>query len=89
MSAFDYSKFDKIVADDSEEQERAELAALQQANDANGAIGSSSTGAVPGVVVSDEQKPAPMPKTKKSDNGRFLFEHEGRTIYEWEQVREA
>ena len=36
-------------------------------------------------AASGAAPPAPKMKTKKSKDGRYIFEHEGRTIYEWEQ----
>jgi len=84
MSSFDYSRFDKVGEDepDTEEQQQAELRALKQANAANGEGGSGGAG----IAVAEEGKPDPIAKTKKGKNGRFVFEHEGRTVYEWEQV---
>ena len=45
----------------------------------------SSSSSVTPTIVSD--KP-PTIMTKKSKEGRFQFEHEGRLIYEWEQSLE-
>lgn len=63
LQMVDYSKFDKIVDRDSDEEAEADSSAVK-----NGA----SSGGVKGV-------------TKKGAYGRFKFEHDGNTIYEWEQ----
>lgn len=68
----DYKKFDKIVDSDSDDDTPL---ASATSNVRPSAAASSSFKSVRGA-------------TKKGSDGRFKFEHEGNTIYEWEQSLE-
>lgn len=80
----DYSKFDKIVDSDEEEDVifaegggGARISRMDSQQQAEGL-------AIP--TIASDVPPAMM--TKKGKEGRLKFEHEGRTIYEWEQSLE-
>ena len=76
MSAgFDYSRFDHIGDSDEEDESPATLST------------SSSTDAfAPTATIPSDRPPQAM--TRKGAEGRFKFEYQGRTIYEWEQSLE-
>jgi hypothetical protein len=90
MSAFDYSKFDKIVDSDSDENddpeqlkdEQREMAAAQAAAGNPTVAQEGGVNLVPSI--SSDRKPVPMTK-KGTEKGRYKFEYQGRTVYEWEQ----
>lgn len=100
MSAFDYSRFDKIVdSDDDEgpskvvdelhqshsEQQAAEMAS--GAGDRGGMVEGVNTNQPPTPTIASDEKPVAMTKQGK-EKGRYKFEYQGRTIYEWEQSLE-
>lgn len=96
----DYSKFDKLVdSDDEEAHAKTELDAPDVV-----AASSSSSAAATGVSIDSRPKhtppssiplhvvpqPTTVGMTKAgSEKGRYIFEHEGRKIYEWEQSLEG
>jgi len=87
MSALNYSKWDNIDDDEKGEEEGAqEKIRREQAQK----MASSTTGAVPSSLMAQAQVQAgaPTKPTKRGKQGRLKFEHEGRTIYEWEQSLE-
>jgi hypothetical protein len=81
MSAFDYSRFDKIG--DNEEEEIP--AHVQQAQAEARARAQAAGEPLPGGGTDANEKVPPVNLTKKGKEGRLVFEHEGRTIYEWDQ----
>jgi hypothetical protein len=92
MSGFDYSRFDKIEESDEEETELndPEQAAVKEEQQRAAAAmgqgqgqGQGGTSTISGL----EQKPQKL-TPKGSEKGRYKFEYEGRTIYEWEQSLE-
>ena len=99
MSAFDYSRFDKIVDSDEDEESSTgghnqdqssteQLDEQQVIEMASGPADPSSGGlnTLQPTIASDKK---PVPKTKSGkEKGRYKFEYQGRTIYEWEQSLE-
>lgn len=90
MSGFDYTKFDKIEDSDEEEMDadvKQQVAIQEEQVRAAATMGH---GQGMGVIPELSQgKPAPTKQTAKgSEKGRYKFEYEGRTIYEWEQSLE-
>eukprot|EP01031_Cornospumella_fuschlensis_P041797 gene41797-51019_t len=75
----DYSKFNNII-DSDEEEERSPRHYDLKPSAAQSSIGLPN----PAVAQSVNGKTS-QPMTKKGKEGRLKFEHEGRTIYEWEQ----
>ena len=74
MSALiDYSRFDSIDTDSDEEDSSASSAA---------------TTVTPQLVPTIPSASPPQLMTKRGKEGRYKFEFEGRTIYEWEQSLE-
>lgn len=93
MSGFDYSKFDRIGEE--EEREDQEKEKEQQQQQLQASVVKHPAGAVPEVRVPNSLLVAAPPPTAptgttttKAANGRYVFSHEGRTIYEWEQSLE-
>jgi len=89
----DYSKFDKLVDSDDEQEEVKKMASSAAGGGEGGEASIFRMGdqqqaeflqAMP-TIASDV---APTKMTKKGKEGRFKFEHDGRTIYEWEQSLE-
>lgn len=79
----DYRKWDHLE-DDSDED-----CSYTGGDMIDGAVGAPSSSNVPSELrpsIASDQPPQLM--TKKSKEGRFKFEYEGRTIYEWEQSLE-
>jgi hypothetical protein len=93
MSALNYSKWDNINDDDDDNEEEAQkMTQVQQQQQAHAQMSLPAAGAVPSSLLAAQQAQggaavATKP-TRKSKQGRFKFEHEGRTIYEWEQSLE-
>lgn len=82
----DYSRFDHIDTD-SDEDDAGRILSPSVTNPVNPGLGTvekTGGGLVP-TIASDK---APQLMTKKGKEGRFQFEHDGRTIYEWEQSLE-
>jgi CS domain len=77
----DYSKFDHIGSDDDDDDDVNE-------GEAYGRSSAASSGAPRLVPTEVHGPPQPQTMTKKGKEGRLVFEHEGRTIYEWEQSLE-
>eukprot|EP01031_Cornospumella_fuschlensis_P040113 gene40113-48882_t len=75
----DYSKFNNII-DSDEEEER-----LLRHHDLKPSAAQSSIGLPNPAVAQSLNGKTSQPMTKKGKEGRLKFEHEGRTIYEWEQ----
>mmetsp|Transcript_15641 Transcript_15641/g.26073 ORF Transcript_15641/g.26073 Transcript_15641/m.26073 type:complete len:209 (-) Transcript_15641:2294-2920(-) len=72
----DYSRFDKINYDDSDD-------------DLDNVKSPKESTTIQGSNTVSEAPPPPVRKTPKgSDKNRLRFEHEGRLIYEWEQSLE-
>ena len=109
MSSFDYSRFDKIVDSDDDENESgtkaadvdsAELSATRQQRAremaAAGLAGQEAEGGGGLVNMVESSTSATIPSDKKpvtktkegTEKGRYKFEYQGRTIYEWEQSLE-
>jgi hypothetical protein len=76
----DYSKFDGIDTDSDEE-----VGTVQQSIPAEYAAASTAAMQPPGTQPPTGAKPPPQQMTKKGKEGRYKFEYEGRTIYEWDQ----
>jgi hypothetical protein len=93
MSAFDYSRFDKIGDDDDSESE-ATSAPNPKSTEAHGSKDGGAMGmhTVPTSLIAAAQAggtaPVTVARTKKGKEGRIVFSHEGRKIYEWEQSLE-
>lgn len=93
MSGFDYSRFDKIEDSDDEAgqavddtQAQAQHALIEEEQQrALAAMGSGGGGMIPQLQL---EKPVIKQTAKGSEKGRYKFEYEGRTIYEWEQSLE-
>jgi hypothetical protein len=92
-TGIDYSRFDHIDTDSDEEGgnnasggnvDPSAVAVSSSSSASNVAFNSSKPELVP-TIPSVSQ---PEMKTKKGKEGRFKFEYEGRTIYEWEQSLE-
>uniref|UniRef100_A0A7S1UPZ0 CS domain-containing protein n=1 Tax=Grammatophora oceanica TaxID=210454 RepID=A0A7S1UPZ0_9STRA len=78
----DYSKFDHLVDSDDEEEERTTT--TKTAPDATGHEPQSTQTSPPAPGV-----PADRSVTRKDPKtGRYIFEHNGHTVYEWEQSLE-
>jgi len=81
----DYSRFDKIEDSDSDEEQQHESLApnIEQRNEPQ------DTGMSEQELLMAQAGMTPAGKvTPKGTEGRLKFEHEGRTIYEWEQSLE-
>lgn len=78
----DYRKFDNIYDSDDSEEEREMEQRESMSNDSSSSSDASRgiPTMIPPITTSN--------KTKKGSQGRFKFEHEGNTIYEWEQSLE-
>lgn len=76
----DYAKFDKIIDSDDEEEENIMKIASKAAEEEGE---EKEKPALKPTIFSD-QPPVKM-TAKGTEKGRFKFEHEGRTIYEWDQ----
>lgn len=82
----DYRKFDNIDTDSDEEQNLSSIVKAATIPKSSSLSLSSSSSNNPDVIPSDTGAPEKM--TKKNKSGRLEFQHEGRTIYEWEQSLE-
>jgi hypothetical protein len=71
----DYSRFDHIDTDSDDDNDAG----------SGSVVASGAAAQLTPTIVSPTP---PQLQTKKGKEGRFKFEHEGRTIYEWEQSLE-
>lgn len=78
MSAFDYSRFNSIGEGDSDDDE-------SETSPANNSSSHNIAAQLNPTIASD--KP-PVIMTKNGKEGRYKYEYQGRTIYEWEQSLE-
>ncbi len=82
----DYRKFDKIdYGADSDEEDRNMMSGVSTAGGApltSSIVGSVGCDDMIPTIISDSK---PQRMAKKGKEGRLVFEHEGQTIYEWNQ----
>ncbi len=91
MSGFDYSKFDKIGDEEEIEEQDEQQQAPVVKHPAGSTLDTPGVPEVPNALLAAAQAQggaAPAVTTVKAANGRYVFRHEGRTIYEWEQSLE-
>jgi hypothetical protein len=83
MSALtDYKKFDSIVDSDSDEENEAVASSIASPAAAAAAAVAAGEDELTPTIMSDTK---PQKMAKKGKDNRIKFEHEGRTIYEWDQ----
>ena len=80
----DYRKFDIIDCSDSEDEKETVFRKPPLSTPLTPSTIPPPPGPPPGF--STQEKPPPVKMASKGKEGRFKFEYEGRTIYEWEQV---
>lgn len=91
----DYSKFDHLPDDSDEDSNAGSSGRGGTFRGQSVAVSSASgpAGAAPTSTSSASTTAAPAPiqtkMTKKNDDGRYVFECNGRKIYEWDQNLEG
>jgi hypothetical protein len=76
----DYSRFDHIDTDDEEEGTSINIPQAHTSSTGSSSSSKPSADGDPSTVATPMHKMA-----KKGKDGRLKFEHDGRTIYEWDQ----
>ena len=97
----DYSKFDNLPDDSDEESNTSRMGVGNIAGGESAAVSSAAATSVAPIsdtcgsgsatAVTAPAAPAPIQTkmTKKNDDGRYVFECNGRKIYEWDQNLEG